>query len=202
VRAGAFTVLCVYLLVVGWLALRPLSVMWVEPHNLEPLATIRADLARGPVEGARTIGAGMLRLAPLGVLLPLLSPRLGGGRFASLVRTVSGGFLLTAALEWSQSLVPSRVADVDTIILSTCGIGVTHLLCYGRLRALLLGGPSAPPARGDETSGGAVDGAPWDSFWDTPPGSPWDTRWCLPGTDAPPGKAGMTAAAPALSSRP
>lgn len=134
-RVVAFLLLLAYLLLVGWLALRPLSVLWVPPDNLEPFARISAAIERGPQDAVRIIGLAMLRLAPLGVLLPLLGSRLGGSRFGSLCRTVCCGGLIALVLEWLQLMVPSRVADVDTIILSALGVAVTHLLCYGRLRA-------------------------------------------------------------------
>ncbi|RBM04540.1 VanZ family protein [Streptomyces sp. PT12] len=138
-RLAALTLLLAYLVGVVWLALRPLDVLWVSPANLQPLATIRADVERGPGEALRTVGAGMLRLAPLGVLLPLLGKRLGGPRFASLIRTGFVGGMIALAIEGLQTLVPSRVADVDTVILNTLGIVVTHQLCYALLRARTLG---------------------------------------------------------------
>ncbi|GAA3048274.1 hypothetical protein GCM10020000_30650 [Streptomyces olivoverticillatus] len=61
-RVAGCVLLAVHLLVVGWLALRPLTAPWVTAAHLEPLATIRADLALGPWEAARTIGgAGCCR---------------------------------------------------------------------------------------------------------------------------------------------
>ncbi|WP_220729803.1 VanZ family protein [Streptomyces radicis] len=138
-RLAALTLLLAYLVGVAWLALRPLDVLWVSPANLQPLVTIRADVERGPAEALRTIGAGMLRLAPLGVLLPLLGKRLGGPRFASLIRTGFVGGMIALAIEGLQTLVPSRVADVDTVILNTLGIMVAHQLCYALLRARVLG---------------------------------------------------------------
>jgi hypothetical protein len=136
VRLAALAVLVAFLAVTAWLALRPLAVLWVSPANLDPFATIRADLADGPVRAARTLGSGMVRLAPLGVLLPLLARDLGGGRFRSLSRTVAAGAAVSFALEFCQSLVPSRVADVDTVILNTVGVALAHQLAYGPLRLL------------------------------------------------------------------
>jgi hypothetical protein len=135
---AAFALLAAYLAFVAWHSLHPLSVLWVSPANLEPFHTIRSDIDRGLEPAVRTIGSGMLRLAPLGVLMPLLGMRLGGSRFCSLVRTVFTGAMIALLIEWSQSLVPSRVADVDSIILNTAGIALTHLLAYGRLRSLAL----------------------------------------------------------------
>ncbi|WP_053171226.1 VanZ family protein [Streptomyces sp. SBT349] len=149
-RLAALALLSAYLLFVTWAALRPLDVLWVSPGNVEPLATIRADLERGPEEATRTIGAGLVRLAPLGVLLPLLWQRLGGTRFASLFRTGFLGGMIALALEVGQSFVPSRVADVDTVILNTVGIALAHQLCYSRLRHRLLREPrqgARTPAR-------------------------------------------------------
>ncbi|WP_246108780.1 VanZ family protein [Streptomyces sedi] len=136
--------LCCYLLLVAWLALRPLTMLWVSPANLEPLSTIRADLARGPEEAGRTLAAGLLRLAPLGVLLPLVGARLGGGRMLSLTRTAFVGAMVSMALEGGQTLTPSRVCDIDSVLLNTLGVALTHQLCYGPLRRLAR--RAAPPA--------------------------------------------------------
>ncbi|MGP3966976.1 VanZ family protein [Streptomyces sp. 6N223] len=146
VRVAALLLLAAYLAFVAWQSLRPLSVLWVSPANLEPFDTISSDIRQGPEAALRTIGSGLLRLAPLGVLLPLLGRRLGGSRFVSLGRTVSAGGMIALLIEWIQSLVPSRVADVDTIILNTVGIALTHLIAYGGLRALTLNDRSSPTA--------------------------------------------------------
>ncbi|WP_234348072.1 VanZ family protein [Streptomyces specialis] len=143
----ALVLLTAYLVCVTWTALRPLEVLWVSPPNLEPLATIRADIARGPEAAGRTIGAGLVRLAPLGALLPLLGRRLGGPRITSFLRTVFVCGMLSLALELWQSLLPSRVADVDSIILNTLGVALTHLLCYGPLRAAVARRPRAGTSR-------------------------------------------------------
>jgi VanZ family protein len=135
VRTAACVSLVAYLLFVGWLSLRPVTVVWVAPANLEPLATIRGDLEQGTGHAARTWGAGLLLLAPLGILLPLTGRRLGGSRFLSLARTVFGGAMVALAIELAQSAVPSQVTDVDTLLLNTCGVALIHTLFYGRLRA-------------------------------------------------------------------
>ncbi|MDT0319344.1 VanZ family protein [Streptomyces millisiae] len=140
----ALVLLTLYLALTAYLSLRPLAVLWVSPANVEPLATIRAELRRGPEVALPALGAGMLRLAPLGVLLPLLGRRLGGPRLASLCRTVFAGAMIALAIEFCQSLVPSRTADVDTAILNALGIAVAHQLGYGLLRSRLLRGPAAP----------------------------------------------------------
>ncbi|MFD7512532.1 VanZ family protein [Streptomyces sp. NPDC059853] len=149
----AFVLLTVYLAVVGWLMLRPRSVMWVSPPNLEPFATIRADLSAGPAQALRTIGTGLAAFAPLGVLLPMLGQRLGGTRFVSLFRTVFAAAMISLGIELLQSLEPTRVADVDSLLLNTCGVTLTHLLCYAKLRDWVLRDtrpPSPSPSSGTE----------------------------------------------------
>lgn len=145
-RVAALLGVAGYLVFLGWLALRPVPVLWVSPANMHPLATIRADLDEGPAQAARAIGAGMLRLAPLGVLLPLLGRHLCGSRFTSFVRVVVASAVLSLTVELMQAQVPSRVADVDSVFLDTTGVALVHLLCYGRLRALARrGGRNRPP---------------------------------------------------------
>lgn len=158
----AFVLLTVYLAVVGWLMLRPRSVMWVSPPNLEPFATIRADLAAGPAQALRTIGTGLAAFAPLGVLLPLLGQRLGGTRFVSLFRTVFGAAMISLGIEVLQSLEPTRVADVDSLLLNMCGVTVTHLLCYAKLRDRLLreAGPPSPSPSSRPEPGPGPDAVP------------------------------------------
>ncbi|WP_165988657.1 VanZ family protein, partial [Streptomyces sp. YIM 98790] len=146
-RGTALVLLTSYLLFVGWLMLRPLTVMWVEPSNLEPFASLRADLRQGTWHGLRVITGGLLLLAPLGVLVPALGRCLGGSRFLSFSRTVFTGAMVSLTLELVKSTVPSQVANVDALMLNTLGVALAHLLCYGRLRALLLHEPRRPAAR-------------------------------------------------------
>ncbi|SFB86764.1 VanZ family protein [Streptomyces aidingensis] len=155
-RGTALVLLTGYLLFVGWLMLRPLTVMWVEPSNLEPFASLRADLREGTWHGLRVIGSGLLLLAPLGVLVPALGSRLGGSRFMSFAHTVFAGAVVSLAIELLQSMVPSQVANVDALMLNTFGVALVHLLCYGRLRALLLHRRRPPATRtalGQEPAG-------------------------------------------------
>ncbi|MFF5446118.1 VanZ family protein [Streptomyces sp. NPDC012888] len=125
---------------VGWLALRPLDVPWVAAPNLSPLAGIRADLAYGPLEAARRIGSALALLAPLGVLLPLVSGRLAPSPLAawsSLCRTVAAGALVSLVLELLQTAVPGQVADVDQVLLNTAGVALAHLAVVPVMRARL-----------------------------------------------------------------
>lgn len=134
--AGVFFLL-VHLLLVGWLTLRPLDVPWVTAANLEPLAGIRADLELGPMEAVRQLGGGLLLLAPLGVLLPMVSGRVAVSPLASLARTVTAGALLSLGIELLQTGVPGRVLDVDSLLLNTVGVAVAHLLVVPAGRARL-----------------------------------------------------------------
>ncbi|MGW4974582.1 VanZ family protein, partial [Streptomyces albidoflavus] len=153
-RATGGLLLVAHLLLVGWVTLRPLDVPWVSATNLHPLAGIRADLARGPVEAATRIGSGLALLAPLGILLPLADGRLHVSPLGSLLRTVSAAALISLAIELLQTGVPGRVVDVDSVLLNTAGVAVLHLAVVPAVRARLraattrsipTAGRSAPP---------------------------------------------------------
>jgi glycopeptide antibiotics resistance protein len=147
VRAAGVLLLAAYCAFVGWLTLRPRSVPWVPPPNFEPFATIRAELADGPVTALTGIGGGLLLLAPLGVLLPLAAGRLHRPLPRTALRTVPAGVLLACALALAQSGIPGHVIDVDTVLLNAAGCTLAHLLLYPPLRARLrvsLRGSQAP----------------------------------------------------------
>ncbi|GFH35988.1 VanZ family protein [Streptomyces pacificus] len=146
-RVAGGVLLLAHLAVVAWLTLRPLDVPWVTAANLEPLAGIKADLAAGPVQGARRIGEGLLLLAPLGILLPMAGGRIAVSPWASLSRTVAAGALLSLGIELLQTAVPGRVVDVDSLLLNTVGVALAHLLVVPAGRARLRRGSSGrPPA--------------------------------------------------------
>ncbi|MEU9108440.1 VanZ family protein [Streptomyces xanthophaeus] len=139
-RLLAGALLAAHLLVVGWLTLRPLDVPWAAAANLTPLEGIRADLAYGPLEATRRIGEGLALLAPLGVLLPLVSGRLAPSpltAWSSLVRTAAAGVLISLSIEMLQSAVPGRVVDVDSVLLNAVGVVVAHVAVVPALRARL-----------------------------------------------------------------
>ncbi|MCQ0023988.1 VanZ family protein [Streptomyces somaliensis DSM 40738] len=156
-RVAGLVLLCFHLVFVGWLTLRPLDVMWVTAANLEPLAGIRADLALGPVEAARRLGEALVLLAPLGVLLPLADARLDVAPWASLVRTVSAGALVSLGIELLQTAVPGRVVDVDAVLLNTLGVALAHLAVVPAFRARLRRRTRGPD-RGARTGAGAGRG--------------------------------------------
>ena len=182
IRAAGLVLLIAHLTVVGWLALRPLSVPWVAPANLQPFATIRSDLAEGSLDALRGLAHDLVLLAPLGVLLPLASGRAERPLAATCARTVSAGALISAAILLLQSGVPGHSLNIDSVLLNTAGVALTFLLAFPLVRAWLrrrhdgvppwggsvrgTGSPDALPLR-DEAGGGAppraarVGIAPW-----------------------------------------
>ena len=138
VRAAGVVLLGAYLLTVGWLTLRPRSVPWVSPSNLQPFATIQADLAAGPQAAVEGIGGGLLLLAPVGLLLPLATGRLHRPRAATAVRTLSVGVLCALAFAGLRSISPGLVVTLDAVMLNATGIALAHLLLYPPLRRRLL----------------------------------------------------------------
>ncbi|MGW4381680.1 VanZ family protein [Kitasatospora sp. NPDC004531] len=127
--------LTLHLLALGWLALRPVSAPWTGPSNLTPFATVHQDLAAGGLTAARRLAAGLVPLAPVGVLLPLAvgSPRRAW--FLSFLRTTAAAALLATALEFLEGWAPGNVLNVDDILLGTLGAAALHLLVTPLLRA-------------------------------------------------------------------
>jgi glycopeptide antibiotics resistance protein len=138
VRAAGLLLTAAYLVLIGWMLLRPHYVAWVPSPNLRPLGTIRDDLAMGPVEAARRLGAGLGLLAPLGVLLPMAGGRAEASGLASFVRTVFAGLMVSMLVEFTQTMVPGQLFDVDALILNTVGVAAAHLLVVPAVRRRLL----------------------------------------------------------------
>ncbi|WNI17415.1 VanZ family protein [Actinacidiphila sp. ITFR-21] len=137
VRAAGLLLTAAYLAFVGWLLLRPHYVTWVAAPNLRPLNTIRADLGMSHAEAARRIGAGLALLAPLGVLLPMAGGRVRASGFASFARTVFAALMVSLSLEFTQTLVPGQLFDVDALLLNTLGVALAHLLVVPQVRRRL-----------------------------------------------------------------
>ncbi|WP_268249860.1 VanZ family protein [Streptomyces albospinus] len=136
-RATGILLLVVHLLIVCWLMLRPRTVPWVPAPNLEPLASIHAELARGTWQAVWHLGGSVLLLAPLGVLLPLAGGRLNVSPLGSLARTVFAGAMIALTIEVLQSGVPGQVPDIDTALLSTLGVALAHLAVVPGARSRL-----------------------------------------------------------------
>jgi glycopeptide antibiotics resistance protein len=137
VRAAGLVLTAAYLSFIGWMLLRPHYVAWVPAPNLRPLGTIRADLGMGPGEAARRISAGLGLLAPLGVLLPMAGGRVRGSGVASFIRTVFAGLMASLAVEFTQTIVPGQLFDVDALLLNTAGVALAHLLVVPAVRRRL-----------------------------------------------------------------
>jgi hypothetical protein len=152
-----------HLLIVGWLTLRPVDAPWVTAANLRPFAGIRSDFAMGAARGVRGVAEGLALLAPLGVLLPVVSGRLWVSPWASLSRTVGAGVLVSLGIELLQTGVPGRVPDIDSLILNTLGVALAHAfvvpLGRSRLRRGLRASAAARAAAGSggRTGGGVAD---------------------------------------------
>ena len=146
IRVAGLLLLTAHLLFVGWLTLRPLSVPWVAPANLHPLATIRSDLDVGGRTALEGIGGGLLLLAPLGALLPLVLGRLDRPLPGTVARTVFAGAMLSIGIALAQTGVPGRVVDIDAVLLNTVGVAAAHLLLFPPLRRWLRGRDRTPPA--------------------------------------------------------
>lgn len=157
IRVTGSVLLVAHLAFVAWYALRPLDVPWVLPPNLHPFDGIRADLALGGREAARSLGGSLVLLAPLGVLLPMAGGRLHVSPLASLLRTTAAAALLSVGIELLQTGVPGQVVDIDSVLLNTVGVAVAHLAVVPAGRARLRrryrragceGVPQEEPAQG------------------------------------------------------
>lgn len=145
VRAAGLLLTAAYLCFVAWLLLRPHYVAWVPAPNLRPLATIHHDLSMGPLQAARRLGAGLGLLAPLGVLLPMAGGRLDTPWFASFARSVFAALMVSLSLEFTQTLVPGQLFDVDALLLNTAGVAAAHLLLVPAARRRLRRRTAAVP---------------------------------------------------------
>ncbi|MBC2875323.1 MULTISPECIES: VanZ family protein [Streptomyces] len=173
-RVAGCVLLAAHLVVVGWLAMRPLTAPWVSAAHLEPFATLRADLALGPWDATRAIFGGLLPFAPLGVLLPWAGGRLDASPLGSLARTVFTSAMLSLVLQVVRGGVVGQVLDLDALLLNVTGVAVAHLAVVPAARARLRrrgrGAPVRPPRpllREEGTSQGPtptiprVGVAPW-----------------------------------------
>ncbi|MFB7662396.1 VanZ family protein [Kitasatospora sp. NPDC056138] len=138
--------LAAYLVLVGWLVLRPVTAGWTYPANLTPFASVGQALAVGGLAGARQLAAGLLPLAPLGVLLPLAGGRLRTGWLPSFLHTSGGAALLATALEILKGWTPGHVLNVDNILLGTLGVAATHLAFVPTGRSVLRRRAAEAPA--------------------------------------------------------
>lgn len=147
-RAMGLALTAVQLSFVGWLMLRPHYVPWVAAPNLRPFGTIRADLAMSPFEAARRLLAGLVLLAPLGVLLPMAGGRIRTSGVGSFARTVFAGLMVSLSVEFLQTVVPGQIFDVDALLLNTAGVALVHLAVVPATRRHLRRRGSVPTRPG------------------------------------------------------
>lgn len=158
IRVVGLILLIAHLAFAGWLALRPLSVPWVAPANLEPFATIRSDLHDGSPDALTGLAGGLLLLAPLGVLLPLAAGALERSLPGTWTRTVLGGALISSVLVLLQSGTPGHMVNVDSVLLNTAGVALACLLVFPPLRSLLRRRAESAPGHGDFSGGSGTYG--------------------------------------------
>ncbi|WP_030166148.1 VanZ family protein [Spirillospora albida] len=92
--------------------------------NTDPGRSLRFYLDRPPSEAVRQLGGNLALLAPLGVLLPLVTAGLRGP-----VRLILLTGLISLAIEAVQGLfVIGRAFDVDDVILNVTGVVLAYLL--------------------------------------------------------------------------
>ncbi|PWI44586.1 hypothetical protein CK485_17095 [Streptomyces sp. ICBB 8177] len=144
------------------LALRPTSGTWIPAGSVVPLHTIRQYLELGPAAAVHHLAAGLLLLAPLGVLLPLAGGRVTTSAPASFARTAFGGLMLAFGAEVVRTGVAGSVFDVDVVLLNTLGVVLAHLAVVPAARAALRRrgyGRPAEPRTADSAVGTAGGGA-------------------------------------------
>ena len=123
-------------MLLGWLALRPVTAPWTGPSNLTPFASLHQAFTAHTLPGA--LASGLLPLAPAGVLLPLAVGSPHRSWLFSFLRTTGAAALLATALEILEGWAPGHVLNVDDILLGTVGTAAAHLLLITPLRALAL----------------------------------------------------------------
>lgn len=103
--------------------------------NTDPGWSFRFYYNKPVSEALQQLGGNLLLLAPLGVLLPVVSTRLRGP-----VRLTLLGCLISLAIESAQGLlVTGRAFDIDDVILNTSGVLLAYLLIGRRVSYLVRG---------------------------------------------------------------
>ncbi|WP_344627327.1 VanZ family protein [Kitasatospora arboriphila] len=108
--------------------------------NLRPGSTLELYLDRPAVrEAVKQVGGNLLLGAPFGILLPLLSRRVGGLLRVTLLTAVT-----MVLVECAQAvLVPGRAFDIDDVLLNTAGAVLVHLVAGRRIGRALHRAPRA-----------------------------------------------------------
>ena len=148
-RPAGAVLAALHLIGVYWLALRSMSGPWVAAGSVTPLHTIRAYLALGPTGAVEHLGGGLLLLAPMGVLLPLVVGRVDASPLGSFARTAFCGLMLAFGAEVVRTGMAGQVFDVDVVLLNTAGVTLAHLAVVPAVRSALRrrGAGQRPPER-------------------------------------------------------
>jgi glycopeptide antibiotics resistance protein len=136
-RPAGAALTALHLAFVSWLTLRSLSATWVAAGNVTPLGTIQAGLALGTAGAPERLGAGLVLLAPLGVLLPLAGGRADVCPMESFARTALVGLALSLGFEMARTGLSGQVFDVDRVLLNVTGVAVAHLVVVPLTRSAL-----------------------------------------------------------------
>ncbi|MFC5746426.1 VanZ family protein [Actinomadura rugatobispora] len=119
------------------LTLSPVADNGQAGGNTDPGRSLRFYFDQPVRDALPQVGGNLLLLAPLGVLLPLLS-----ARFRGPVRLGVLAVLLSLAIETVQGLaVLGRAFDVDDVILNALGVVLAYAL-LGRALARKIMGPA------------------------------------------------------------
>ncbi|XVQ08727.1 VanZ family protein [Spirillospora sp. CA-255316] len=119
------------------LTLSPVSDNGQAGGNTDPGRSLRFYFDQPVRDALPQVGGNLLLLAPLGVLLPVLSAKLRGP-----VRLAVLAVLLSLAIETVQGLaVLGRAFDVDDVILNALGVVLAYALA-GRALARKIMGPA------------------------------------------------------------
>ncbi|MFF7633822.1 VanZ family protein [Kitasatospora sp. NPDC008050] len=135
-RSAGLTVMVLYFLLIGWLALRQAPAGWSYDSNLTPFASVHRALTTGGAAGLRQVASELVVLAPLGVLMPLAGGRLRQAWLPSFLHTLGINALIATAMEVVRTGLTSHLLNVDDIVLGTIGAAAAHLLAVpvGRVR--------------------------------------------------------------------
>lgn len=162
-RTIATALLIAYLAILADLTLLRFPQSSPEP-NLVPMATVLRCWDAGPRSLAVNVGGNLAAFVPLGLLLPLVLPRVAPASRAALA-----GLLLSLAIETLQLGTGRRTFDVDDLILNTAGAAAGALT----LRVAGVRGARRAFCTQQSAVGEGQDGAtPRGSFMPQPPSVP------------------------------
>lgn len=132
---SALAALGVFFYYAARLTLSPVADNGQAGGNTDPGWSFRFYFDRPVKEALRQLGGNLMLLAPLGVLLPVVSTRLRGPLRLALI-----GAMVSFSIEILQGLaVPGRAYDIDDVILNTAGVVLAYLLIGRKVSHLVRG---------------------------------------------------------------